>query len=327
VTPTAVIQPKPGIGDVLWHLPFIRAIAAAAPGGQVTFLAPPTSRARDLLAAEPSVAETIYYQHHGNELQRGLNLLRLILLLRKKRFRTLWILDRTIRPALAGVLAGIPERIGLGLGAQSLFITNAGVDRDLYHTHPIKWLMSLMEANNLPLNSTEPNLRLPSETVAAVQSKYTSSARPWLALGFASTQAPREWTAEQCLSFIELAGKYGGTVFLSGGPADTERADALIARTRNTSVINTCRLPILESAALLQRCDVYVGPDSGPLNIAAAVGIPAFGLFGVTPPLTYSRFIHAVTPEAGSPAGMEAMRFITPQQVLAQIEPYIAKRS
>jgi heptosyltransferase-2 len=144
-------------------------------------------------------------------------------------------------------------------------------------------------------------------------------------MGFSSTQAPREWTAEQCLSFIELAGKYGGTVFLSGGPGDAARADALIARAQNSSVINTCRLPILESAALLQRCDVYVGPDSGPLNIAAAVGIPAFGLFGVTPVLTYSRFIHAVTPEAANQGGMDGMRFISPQQVLARIEPYLAK--
>jgi len=30
VTPFAVIQVKPGIGDVIWHLPFIRAIAGTA---------------------------------------------------------------------------------------------------------------------------------------------------------------------------------------------------------------------------------------------------------------------------------------------------------
>jgi ADP-heptose:LPS heptosyltransferase len=45
VTPSAVIQVKPGIGDVIWHLPFIRAIAAATPCGQVTFFVAPTSGA------------------------------------------------------------------------------------------------------------------------------------------------------------------------------------------------------------------------------------------------------------------------------------------
>jgi heptosyltransferase II len=102
VTPTAVgtavIQVKPGIGDVIWHLPFIRAIAAAAPEGTVTFLAPPSSGAKELLAAEPSVAETIYFEHAGSELRRGLNLILLVALLRRRRFHTIWILDRTLRP-------------------------------------------------------------------------------------------------------------------------------------------------------------------------------------------------------------------------------------
>ena len=78
VTPIAVIQVKPGIGDVVWHLPFIRAIAAAAPERQVTFFAPPTSAATDLLAAERCVAATVYFEHAGSELQRGINLLRLV---------------------------------------------------------------------------------------------------------------------------------------------------------------------------------------------------------------------------------------------------------
>jgi ADP-heptose:LPS heptosyltransferase len=58
-TRTAIIQAKRGIGDVIWHLPFVRAIASVSSGGKVTFMAPPTSSAKDLLAAEPSILETI----------------------------------------------------------------------------------------------------------------------------------------------------------------------------------------------------------------------------------------------------------------------------
>ena len=102
-TPTAVIQVKSGIGDVIWHLPFVRAIAAASPGSQVTFLAPPSSGAQELLTAETCVAETIYFDHGGSELRRGINLLRLAALLRRGDFRTVWILDRTLRPAVAAL--------------------------------------------------------------------------------------------------------------------------------------------------------------------------------------------------------------------------------
>ena len=62
---TAVIQVKRGIGDVVWHLPFIRAIAAATGERAVTFLTLPSTRAKDLLAAEPSVGEVIYFEHQG----------------------------------------------------------------------------------------------------------------------------------------------------------------------------------------------------------------------------------------------------------------------
>jgi lipopolysaccharide heptosyltransferase II len=49
VASTVVIQSKQGIGDVVWHLPFIRAIAAATPGGIVTFLTLPSSWRADCI--------------------------------------------------------------------------------------------------------------------------------------------------------------------------------------------------------------------------------------------------------------------------------------
>ena len=75
----------------------------------MTFLAPPSSGARELLAAEPSVAETVYFQHSGSELRRALNMLLLVAQLRRRRFQQISILDRTIRPAVAATLAGVPR--------------------------------------------------------------------------------------------------------------------------------------------------------------------------------------------------------------------------
>ena len=47
----AVIQPLPGIGDMVWHLPHIRAIAQAV-GHKVTLVTKPRSAADQLFAAE-----------------------------------------------------------------------------------------------------------------------------------------------------------------------------------------------------------------------------------------------------------------------------------
>src|SRR5271166_619458 len=56
----AVVQPLPGIGDMIWHLPHLRALAAAAAGGAVTLIAKPRSAADQVLAAEPAVREVVW---------------------------------------------------------------------------------------------------------------------------------------------------------------------------------------------------------------------------------------------------------------------------
>lgn len=321
-TRVGVIQVKPGIGDVIWHLPFIRAIAAASPGGKVAFLAPPTSHAAELLAAEPAVAETIYFQHGGSEWQRGVNLIRLALLLRRRKFKSVWILDRTIRPALAASLASVPEIIGLGLGKQSFFITTDGIDRSHFHDHPIDWLKALMAATNVPLPSTEPALRLPEATLATIGAQFASCPRPWIALGIGASHPDKDWPDRHWSAFVaDLRRRTPGTVFLVGGQANFDRAQAFIAASAGGAAINACALNLIGAAALLRLADLFVGPSSGPLNLAAAGETEAFGLFGSTPVLTYSRYIHPIVPDGGASDG--GMARLLPAQALEAIASYI----
>jgi heptosyltransferase II len=324
VTASAVIQVKPGIGDVIWHLPFVRAIAAVAPGGCVTFLAPPRSGARELLAAESSVAETLYFRHGGNELQRGVNFIRLVALLRSRRFQQIWILDRTTRPAGAAALAGIPERIGLGLGPQRYFITNAGIDQRHFHGQPIDWLIALMAAMNVPLPTTEPDLQVPAATLAKIGEKYRSHVRPWIVLGAGASHPDKDWPDLQWLELLDrLRQECRGAIFLIGGEPNRARAATLIDRTVGTAAVNACDLSLIEAVALLRHADLFIGADSGPMNLAVAAGTEAFALFGATPVLKYSKFIRPIVPDGGpAPGGMTR---ITPAAVMAQVGPLLSR--
>ncbi len=323
MTHTAVIQVKQGIGDVMWHLPFIRAIADVAPGGAVTFLTLASSHARDLLQAEPCVAETLYFEHQGSEIQRGFHLAHLSALLRRRKFARVWILDSTVRPALAALLARVPERIGLGLGGQRLLITNRGIDPKHLHDWPVERLIALMAAMRVPLATTEPNLKLPEPVLAKVGERFRGAARPWAVLGLGGSNQWKQWPAASWTAFVEaLRRRMTGTVFLIGGPDSNGQAQDLIARSAGAAAVNACDLTIVEAAALLAHADVFVGTDSGPMNLAAAVGTPAFALFGATPVLSYSRFIHAITPLDGK-RSLDGMQRISPERVLARVEPYL----
>jgi heptosyltransferase-2 len=326
VTATAIIQSKPGIGDTIWHLPFVRAIAAASPGGRVTFLAPPTSLAAEILQAEDCVARTLYFDHFGSELARLGHLLRLAALLRRHRFDTLWILDRTNRPAVAGWLAGIPNRIGLGFGLQRLLITNPGIDRGLHDAQPFPWFKALLAEMNVPLPTTEPNLTLPPAVVAGIGTRFAAMTRPWIVIGLGASHPDKDWPRPAMAEFVAgVRRRTTGTVFLIGGQRLNEHAGQLLATTAGAVAVNACDLSIVEAGALLQLADLFVGPNSGPMNLAAAVGTPAFGLFfGNTPRLDYSKNIRMVFPDDGSAPTDGGRGQISPAKVLAQIEPYLA---
>jgi heptosyltransferase-2 len=328
VTATVVIQSKQGIGDTTWHLPYLRAIAAVSPGGKVVFLALASTHAQELLQAEPCVARTLYFENRGSELQRVVHLIRLTRMLRELNCDTAWFLDRTVRPAVAAFLAGIPNRIGVGLGAQRWFITNRGVDRRLYEheAYHFEWLPALMAQMKAPFTSPEPNLTLPASAIGAARQRHGREPRPWVVLGLGGSHPLKEWPPDHWTELIAaLRRRMTGTVFLIGGPAQAALAKKLIAATAGAPVVNACDIAVVEAAALLHAADFFVGPDSGPMNLAVAVGTPAFGLFGATRVLNHSRFIHPVLPDNGQ-VSLDGMRRISAGNVLARLEPHLAAR-
>jgi heptosyltransferase-2 len=328
VTSTVVIESKQGIGDVVWHLPYVRAIAGLSPGNKVFFLALPSTCAAELFQAEPCIERTVYFESRGAEWARPLHLIRLVATLRRLQCDTAWFLDRTIRPALAAFLARVPNRIGVGLGTQRYLITNPGLDRRRYEPalFAFDYLPPLMAQMKAPFADPEPNLRLPAAPIAAMRGRYGGQRRPWIVLGLGGSHPLKDWPEEAWAEFIAaLRRRAAGTVFLIGGTAQAARAAALIARSAGAPAVNACDISVIEATALLADADLFVGPDSGPMNLAAGVGTTAFGLFGATRVLTYSKFIHPILPDDGRQA-LDGMRRISPAAVLARIAPHLDAR-
>ena len=326
MTPTVVIQSKQGIGDVIWHLPYVRAIAAASPGGKVVFLALPSTYAQDLLQAEPCIARTVYFESRGPELKRVLHQMRLVAALRRLHCDTAWFLDVTVRPAIAALLAGIPKRIGVGIGPQRWFITNRGVNDPAHREDPLpfKWLDALMAQMKVTVGESEPKLNLPPEPIESVRRKFGAHARPWLVLGLGGSHPLKQWPLASSVEFVAgLCQGFVGTIFLIGGAAQAGQAAELMARTAGAPVVDATGLSIVEAAALLREADLFVGPDSGPMNLAAAVGTPAFAMFGATRVLSYSKFIHPILPDDGGAPTLHGMTRISPGNVLARVVPFL----
>jgi heptosyltransferase II len=176
----------------------------------------------------------------------------------------------------------------------------------------------------IPLASTEPDLRLPPQTLAAIGEKYAGAPRPWIALGLGASHPDKDWPDTHWAEFVVLLRqRLQGAVFLVGGSMNSARAESFIARSTGAPIFNACDLPLPEAAALLRQADLFIGPSSAPMYLAVAGGTDAFGLFGSTPVLKYSKRIHAIVPPDGmTPDGMKR---IVPAQALEQVAPYLTR--
>ncbi len=298
-----LIQPLPGIGDMVWHLPAIHAVAGRARGGQVSLLTKRRSLADRLLAADPAIGEVLWLDRQGRHGGLG-GLWRLAGDLRRRSFDEVWLFHQSARYALACWLAGIPRRVGFGFGMQRLWLSEPGLGAGDRRRHPIEKARLLLAAKGLPQSESEPVLPVADALEARMQAALSGLARPWIALGIGSSEPDKQWGAAR---FARLAGHLPGTLFLVGGTNESGLAGEIVAASGNPRerLVRVTDRSIDEVAALLAACDVYVGNDTGVLNLAAAVGTPAIGLFGASPPLTHSARIQCVLPEQGDgEAGM-----------------------
>jgi ADP-heptose:LPS heptosyltransferase len=80
----------------------------------------------------------------------------------------------------------------------------------------------------------------------------------------------------------QLGEKAGVSVLLVGGPGEETLLHTIARGLDGGGVFELAPEPIAELTACLRRARVVVGNDTGPLHLAAAVGVPAVGLYGPT---------------------------------------------
>jgi len=130
--------------------------------------------------------------------------------------------------------------------------------------------------------------------------------RPVVCLHLKSASLRKDWPLDK---FGELARRL------------TDRDVRVVAlekslRLDTPGIVGACGLSLPRAAALIAACDVLVGPDSGPMHLAAAVGTPCVALFGPTNP-------HVVLKHYGAThcwVWRSRVADIEPAEVLAKID-------
>lgn len=192
-------------------------------------------------------------------------------------------------------LTGARHRVGWHCGGGGFFLTHSPTyvqNRPELSSRLALWsAVGLGEQHSFKVarNSKNllPHLQISDSVHRKVQRElntlpHTTHPRVVLHLG-AGTMAKR-WPVERWRMLIdELLNTLQGTVVLIGGPEEQPLAANVMHTRHNANIADwTGRLDLLELAVLLERSDLFIGADSGPAHLAAAMETPTVVLFSGT---------------------------------------------
>ena len=343
---TAVVSIYPGIGDIIWHLPFFRALAEKSEKKKIYLFTRQTTLAKDILQYEETIAKVYYLNETRKFLNTIHNFPKLLKTLKREKFQTIWIFHRSPRYAIVAKLAKIKNIYGFGLGAQKIWLTSKkNIGEGSRKKDNIYKAKKFLDVNGVSYKKNF-KLKLPNFIVNKELKKFRKFSKPWITIGFSCNKTAfmknnlpysfyRTWRPEYFSDLINLLFRKNKkkNIFLIGAENEISLAKKIKNKCVSpNNVIISCN-PIITNLAILTKSRFFIGNDSGPLNLSGAMGIRSFGLFGASPPLKNVSNIHALVPPRGpvdphkygfNPISLEeGMDLIKPKYVYNKVKRFI----
>jgi len=287
------------LGDILFLTPALHELRTALPAARITVLTGPWGLAAirdnpDLNGAQTCPFPGFDRQPKANLLAPYLLLFEQARILRGRGYDTAVILrfDHWWGAWLAAA-AGIPRRIGYDLPETRPFLTEALPYRD--EPHEVEQNSTLLAPLVGPAATRElgPTRFVVTEADQAwadgwLRSCGLKASAPLVAIHPGAGAAVKQWPAGAWAQVADaLAENHHAQILLTGASAE---------RTLTRTISSAMAHPVFDAAgettlgqlaALLTRCTLVMGSDSGPLHLAVAVGIPTIHLYGPVAPAKF----------------------------------------
>ena len=186
------------------------------------------------------------------------------------------------KSAVWGWLSGAPERVGLARELRREALSGLCYTRTMAPPpglrHVIDLNLSLAEA----LGRAAPYGASPDGTFL-LRGSSPREGRAAVALLPGTGGKGKAWLAESFAALARQTADRGLPVTLVWGPGQRALAESIVARA-GPGVTLAPPTSLLELAALLARCAAVVGGDTGPVHLAASLGVPTVAVFVATDP-------------------------------------------
>ncbi len=274
----------------------LRAIKKAFPQSTLYYLAAPW--VADIVSQISYIDEIILYEAplvKRSTIAKGWETIKLIRTLRKAGIDTMIIGHRNSLFSILGYAAGILVRIGFA-GKQPSSLTHP-VPFDPKEYEISRYLDLLSPLGILPdglqteIHPVAGEMEKVTQVLSEKGIKGTESVIGIFAGGGenpGTTMPIKRWMPEAysslCKKILETERK---KILLLGGPGDVPVNEAILSSgslDRSRIVNGASLFPLRAVPALMKRCDIVIGGDTGPMHVANAVGTKTLFLFGPSDP-------------------------------------------
>jgi predicted lipopolysaccharide heptosyltransferase III len=280
------------IGDVLLSTPVFGGLREAFPEATLTALV--AGGTEEVLLHHPDVDEVLTVDRiPAKGESRGpswADHLRLVRRLRESRFDLAIDLTDGDRAAVLTWASG--ARLRVGFNREGRFRGRAYhqvVPASSGRRHAVEADLEALRALGMAARSVAPTLGLPPEVEAdadhLLTRKRVSRNRDLVLIHPGARWWFKAWPPDRFAALGDgIEEELEAQVIIAGGPWDVATAETVRRQMRRPATVVAGETSILELAAVLKRCRLFIGNDNGPMHVAAAVGTPVVALFGPTNP-------------------------------------------
>ena len=280
-----VCQTGGWIGDMVLLTPALRALKHAYPESRLELLLRP--RVADLMETHPYVDACIV---DGKTDGRYRSLVKLVRQIRDRAFDVAVVLHPTsFRNALLPFLARVPVRVGTSAGGRGMLLTIS--HKDDTNVHEVRRYLRVLQLLDVdPVSDVLEFWHTDTDRQSIEHLLRREGVSPQdrlIAINLGTTWTTKRWDVANFAEVIRQIGYLAPEtgIVLTGSFAEESLTEGLSSSLRTINLVG--KTSILQLGALLERCEVCLTCDSGPMHIAAAVGTPTVALFGPTDPVRH----------------------------------------
>ncbi len=310
-----VIKPS-SLGDIVHGLQVVQSVARQLPGCRISWVV--RDRFAALVEAAPFIDDVIYFHRKGGI--RGL--WRLLEILRDRHFDAVWDMQGLLRSGLMTAAANSPVRWGRGdnrEGAGFFYTSQMEMPEGDGPHHAIQVLQEFPKRMGLDAEITIP-LELKPSPEYPWSAFFSGPADRQFVMFTDSRGVEKEWPHFETLTGLIRKSIPGSKVAWCAGQK-TEP----VAFPADERFLNLTGCPLDEMIGLCRLPAVFIGNDSGPMHLSAAVGNPVLAIFGPTSPLRFGPWPQesARTMAVRAPGGH--LGNLTPEAVIAELHKLLTR--